>query len=90
MKKAKTKKISIEEIEALAIEGHDVNKHFSNGKMMPPLIKKSSDLNINWGRSMLKDLDLVVSELNIKKEDIIKMFVQRELDNHFLAKRARK
>lgn len=94
MKKArknqKSVKIGIEDIEQRALKGEDVNKHFKGGKLMPPLTEQIQRVNVDFGVVTLKELDLISIELNVSRQAVIKLFVQRELDQHFLAKKARK
>lgn len=88
-KNKKIKTISIEEIENSALKGEDVNKYFSGGKMMPPLKEQVQRVNIDFGIKTLFELDRIASDLNVSRQAVIKLFVQRELDQHFLAKKAR-
>lgn len=93
MKKAKgkkQKKVSLEEIEELAVRGENVNAYFSGGKMMPAKTDEVQRVNVDFGRVTLDELDRVAAELNVSRQAVIKLFVQRELDQHFLAKKARK
>jgi hypothetical protein len=94
MKKAKKTqkqvKVSIEDVEKRALKGQDVNKHFSGGKMMPPVTEKIQRVNVDFGIVTLQELDFISIELNVSRQAVIKLFVQRELDQHFLAKKARK
>jgi hypothetical protein len=94
MKKArnssKSTKISIEEIEQQALAGKDVNAYFSNGKKVPPLQEQVQRVNVDFGIITLMELDRISSELNVSRQAVIKLFVQRELDQHFIAKQARK
>lgn len=94
MKKAKKAqkqvKVSIEDIEQRALKGEDVNKHFSGGKMMAPLTEQIQRVNVDFGIVTLQELDFISIELNVSRQAVIKLFVQRELDQHFLAKKARK
>ena len=93
MKKAKkkvSKKIPIEEIEEMALQGKNVNKYFTRGKMMPPLTDQVQRVNVDFGLKTLQELDELATELNISRQAVIKLFIQRELDHHYLAKKARK
>jgi hypothetical protein len=81
-------KVSIHEIEKRALAGEDVNEHFSGGKMMPPL--QVQRVNVDFGATTLTELDQIAIELNVSRQAVIKLFIQRELDQHFLAKKARK
>ncbi len=46
-------------------------------------------VNVDFGLKSLHELDQVAIELNVSRQAIIKLFIQRELDRHFLAKKAR-
>lgn len=89
-KNSKSPQLSIEEIEERALKGEDVNKHFSGGKKMPPLHEQVQRVNVDFGVVTLQELDRISIELNVSRQAVIKLFVQRELDQHFLAKKARK
>ena len=89
-KNQKPVKVGIEEIEFRALKGEDVNKHFGGGKMMPPLTEQIQRVNVDFGIVTLQELDFISIELNVSRQAVIKLFVQRELDQHFLAKMARK
>jgi hypothetical protein len=90
VKKKKSKKIRIEKIEEMALKGADVNKYFRGGKMMPPLTDKVQRVNVDFGVHTLQGLDDIATELNISRQAVIKLFIQRELDQHYLARKARK
>ena len=89
-KNTKSLKLNIEDVEQRALKGEDVNKHFSGGKMMPPLTEQVQRVNVDFGIVTLQELDHISIELNVSRQAVIKLFVQRELDQHFLAKKARK
>ena len=88
-KKSKNVVVPIEEIEKLALAGKDVNKHFRGGKMMRPLVGEVQRVNVDFGIMTIKDLDQIAVELNVSRQAVIKLFIQREMDQHFLAKQAR-
>ncbi|MBF0360551.1 MAG: CopG family transcriptional regulator [Oligoflexia bacterium] len=90
MKKDKKKIVSIRKIEKEALEGKDVNQYFGNGKRMLPLSAKIQRVNVDFGIRTLEELDEVATELNVGRQAVIKLYIQRELDQHFLAKHARK
>ncbi len=87
--KKKRKKISIKKIESMALKGANVNKYFSGGKMMPPLSDQVQRVNVDFGLNTLQGLDEIAAELNISRQSVIKLFIQRELDQHYLARKAR-
>ncbi len=89
MKKiSKTKRpISPESIARLADNGGDVSSYFTNtGKMMPALGNVGIDLN----QKMLKELSEAARKLNVSRQALIKRFIRRGLDQHYLAQKARK
>ncbi|MBP6218428.1 MAG: hypothetical protein KA436_07560 [Oligoflexales bacterium] len=88
--KKKSKKIPIEKIEEIALKGDDVNEFFSGGKMKPSLADKVQRVNVDFGTYTLQGLDDIAAELNISRQAVIKFFIQRELDQHYLARKARK
>ena len=47
-------------------------------------------MNAELALVTLQELDFISIELNVSRQAVIKLFVQRELDQHFLAKKARK
>ncbi|MCX6105068.1 MAG: CopG family transcriptional regulator [Proteobacteria bacterium] len=89
-KKQRVAKVSIEEIEERALRGEDVNAHFTRGRMMPSKSEQVQRVNVDFGNVTLTELDQIAAELNVSRQAVIKLFVQREVDQHFLAKMARK
>jgi hypothetical protein len=89
-KSPKAAKVDISDIERHALEGKNVNEYFTGGKMMPPLTEQIQRVNVDFGIVTLQEIDVISSELNVSRQAVIKLFVQRELDHHFLAKKARK
>ena len=85
---SKTKRlISAESIARLADDGGDVSSYFTKtGKMMPPLGNVGIDLNQN----MLKELSEAARKLNVSRQALIKRFIRRGLNQHYLAQKARK
>ena len=89
-KDKKEKKIHpINEIENVALKGKNVNQYFGRGKMMPPLVEQVQRVNVDFGIKTLSELDEVAAELNVSRQAVIKLYTQRELDQYFLARRAR-
>jgi len=89
-KKQRVAKVSIEEIEERALRGEDVNAHFTHRRMMPSKSAQVQRVNVDFGNVTLTELDQIAAELNVSRQAVIKLFVQREVDQHFLAKMARK
>lgn len=54
--------------------------------MMPPLDSLAIDLN----KEMLEKLSEAARKLNLSRPALIKRFIQRGLDQHHLAQKARK
>ena len=46
-------------------------------------------VNVDFRAPILAELDIVADELNVSRQAVIKLFVQRELDGYSLAKNAR-
>ena len=65
-KNKKLKKISIEKIESIALEGKDVGQFFSEGKMVHPLDSSTQKINIDFKKEVLKDLDIITSEIKVR------------------------
>ncbi len=89
MKRAsKGKRIpSAESIARKADGGEDVSRFFTNtGKMYQPVQR----VNVDFTSSMLNELDQAAGELNVSRQAVIKTFVRQALDQHYLARRARK
>jgi hypothetical protein len=78
---------SAESIARMADRGEDVSRFFMNrGKMMRPIQR----VNVDFTASMLQELDQAAAELNVSRQAVIKVFVRQSLDQHHLARRARK
>ncbi len=73
------KAISITEIEQKALKGHNVNKYFSKGQMMPPL-KEIQRVNVDFTAQMLGELDRLASDLNISRQAVIKSLLMFALN----------
>jgi hypothetical protein len=87
-KTSKTKRsVSAESIARLADNGKDISSYFTNtGKMMPPLDNVGVDLN----KDMIQELNEAAKKLNISRQTLIKRFIRRGLDEHYLAQNSRK
>jgi len=85
---SKTKRpISAESIARLADKGEDISSYFTNkGKMMPPLESFGIDLN----EKMIEELNEAAKRLNVSRQTLIKRFIRRGLDQHYLAQKSRK
>jgi hypothetical protein len=78
---------SAESIARLADKGQDISRFFTNrGKMVKPIQR----VNVDFTRSMLKELDAAASELNVSRQAVIKAMVRHALDQHHLAQKARR
>jgi hypothetical protein len=78
---------SAESIAQLADRGQDVSRYFTNrGKMMQPVQRVNVDLTVE----MLLELDRAASELNVSRQAVIKTFIRQALDQHHLARQARR
>jgi hypothetical protein len=85
---SKTKRpVSAESIARLADNGSDISSYFTNkGKMMPPLESVGVDLN----EQLIEELNEAAKKLNVSRQVLIKRFIRRGLDQHYLAQKARK
>lgn len=78
---------SAESIARMADRKEDVSRFFTNrGTMHEPM----QQVNVDFTPSMLNELDQAAKELNISRDAMIKTFVRQALDQHYLARRARK
>jgi hypothetical protein len=87
-KTSRTKRpVSAESIARLADKGQDISAYFTNkGKMMAPLDSVGIDLN----KAMLEELNEAAKRLNVSRQALIKRFIRRGLDQHYLAQKTRK
>ncbi|HMJ26310.1 MAG TPA: CopG family transcriptional regulator [Pyrinomonadaceae bacterium] len=85
---SKTKRtVSAESIARLADKGTDVSAYFTNkGKMLPPIDNVGIDLN----KALLEELNEAAKRLNVSRQTLIKRFIRRGLDQHYLAQKERK
>src|ERR1039458_3451065 len=91
------KKVSIEEIEEMAVRGEDVTQFFSGkARMMPPVDKLErihkdiQRVNVDLAQPMLKELDHVAEDLNVPRQSVIKTMLRDGLDRYHKASQARK
>jgi hypothetical protein len=93
----------IEEIEEKAMRGEDVTQHFTEmggrpgyeelrrkGKPLESPSLRIQKVNIDLGEVMLGELDNLAETLNISRQAVIKMMLRQGLDNHFLAREAKR
>ena len=81
------KPISAEAIARLADSGGSVSKYFTNtGKMVRPVQR----VNVDFSQAMLRELDEAAAQLNVSRQAVIKTFIRQALDQHYLARHARK
>jgi hypothetical protein len=95
--KKKTKTATIEDIEAMALNGKDTSMNFSKPKRMPPRevqkISTNNDIvkvNVDATGTFLHELDAIAIFLNISRQAVMKMYLKDGVDRHFLAKQASK
>jgi hypothetical protein len=86
LKTAKSRKpVSADKIAALADQGKDISRFFTNkGKMMPPIQR----VNVDFTGPMLKELDDEARNLNISRQAVIKSLLRQALDQQRLARKA--
>lgn len=83
MKKTAKKKLSADDIAELAEQGRNISEYFTNkGKMKQPIQR----VNVDFTIEMLKEIDLLASELNVSRQAVIKTYLRDALDRHNLAK----
>ncbi len=76
-----------EAIARLADRGRDVARFFTNtGRMLQPVQR----VNVDFGPAMLTELDHTALELNISRQAVIKTLIRQALDQHYLARGARR
>ena len=82
-----TKPVSAEAIARLADRGKDISGFFKReGRMVQPIQR----LNVDVTASMLEELDQAAKDLNISRQAVIKTLVRQALDQHYLARSARR
>ncbi len=92
------RKITIDEIEALAVKGEDISKFFSKPVFRSePMLDKSTNppsrkpkiqrVNVDFTQTMLEELDEFAVEVNISRQGVIKMLLRIALDQHLQAKK---
>jgi hypothetical protein len=89
MKKTRkpSKPVSAEMIAQLADRGKDISGFFSGrGRMVQPIQR----VNVDLTAAMLKELDKAAEELNVSRQAVIKTLVRQALDQHYLARHAKK
>jgi hypothetical protein len=78
---------SAESIARIADRGEDVSHFFTNaGKMHLPVQR----VNVDFTSSMLNELDQAAGDLNVSRQAVIKTLLRQALDQHYIARRARK
>jgi hypothetical protein len=89
MKKTRkaTKPPSADAIAQLAEQGQDVSRLFTGkGRMVQPIQR----VNVDLTASMLEELDKAAQDLNVSRQAVIKTLVRQALDQHYLARQARR
>ena len=93
----KSKKISIEKIEAMSLRGEDTSQYFGNPKKMPPReVHKMSNpeniikVNVDLTETFLTELDEIALFLNVSRQAVMKSLLKDGVDRHFLAQHARR
>ena len=83
----KQKTPSAESIARMADQGKDISRFFTNrGRMMQPIQRVNLDLT----EGMLQELDQAAAALNVSRQAVIKTLLRQALDQHHLARQARK
>ena len=88
---SRTKAVAAEEIAQLAESGEDVSRFFTgSGRMKPPIQPPVQRVNVDFAAPMLSELDAAAKELNISRQALIKPLVRQALDQHYVARSARR
>ena len=83
----KVKPVSADSLAELAEQGQDISRYFTNkGKMMTPIQR----VNVDFSQEMLRELDDAARTLNVSRQAVIKLLLRHSLDQHYLARKARK
>ena len=81
------KAVSAEEIARMADQGKSVAAFFKReGRIVQPIQR----VNVDLTAAMLEELDIAAQDLNVSRQAVIKTLVRQALDQHYLARRARK
>ena len=76
-----------EEIARLADQGQDVSRFFKKqGRMVQPIQR----VNVDLTAGMLEELDQAARDLNVSRQAVIKTLVRQALDQHYVARRAKR
>jgi len=79
--------ISADAIARLADQGKNISRFFKGpGRMVQPIQR----VNVDLTTSMLEELDNAAQELNVSRQAVIKTLVRQALDQHYLARRAKR
>jgi hypothetical protein len=79
--------VPAEAIARLADQGKDITRFFKGeGRMVQPIQR----VNVDVTAAMLEELDQAALDLNVSRQAVIKTLVRQALDQHYLAKRARR
>lgn len=86
-RKSAKKPVSADAIARLAEQGKDVSHFFTGqGRMVQPIQR----VNVDVTAGMLEELDQAAQDLNVSRQAVIKTLVRQALDQHYLARRARR
>ena len=76
-----------EVIARLADQGKDISRFFTNtGRMMEPIHR----VNVDFTATMLDELEKAARELNVSRQAVIKTLLRQALDQHYVARGARR
>ncbi len=79
--------VSADAIARLADRGEDVSRFFKGeGRMVQPIQR----VNVDVTAGMLEELDTAARDLNVSRQAVIKTLVRQALDQHYLARSARR
>lgn len=91
------KKVSVEEIEQMALRGEDITHFFSgNPRVMPPVDKVErvkrdiQRVNVDFAGPMLKELDQIAEDINVPRQSLIKTMLREAIDHYHQNRKMRK
>ncbi|SLM28533.1 conserved hypothetical protein [Desulfamplus magnetovallimortis] len=92
MKNTQNEKLTIDEIAEIAACGQEISEHFTNSfRVRQPFTKpENQTVDVELSTAMIKELDAVAIELNVGRQEIIKMYIRAALDQYYLAQQAKR
>jgi hypothetical protein len=89
-----SKKPTLDEVAERAGRGENVDAllGLGAGRMRPPRTPQNAPqrVNVDFTPEMLSELDGLAESLNVSRQAVIKMMLRHGLDQHFLARQAKR